>query len=93
MTVLEKWMGRHPDHDAVILPYLRFQSWRLYKVKPDRARHHVAVAYADATDLRGRLRYLVATRPVVDRAFEGLRRLWRLRRRPRLRLRGGAAYR
>jgi len=93
MAVLEKWLGRQPGHDAVILPYLRYQSWRLYKVKPDQARRHVAVAYADAGDLRGRLRYLVATRRVAELGFEGVRRLWRLRSYPRLRLRGGAAYR
>lgn len=93
MVVLEKWLGQEPDHDAVILPYLRHQSWRLYKVKPERARGHVAVAYADARDPRGRLRHLVATRQVAERLFEGLRRLWRLRLHPRLRLRGGAAYR
>lgn len=79
MVVLEKWLGRYPDHDAVILPYLRYQSWRLYKVKPEQARNHVAIAYAAAHDLRGRLRYLIATRRSVERGFEGVRRLWRLR--------------
>ncbi len=89
MSVLEPWMGRRADHDAVILPYLRFQSWRLFKVHPDKARHHLALAYRDARDLRGRARHLVATRPVAEAAFEGLRRVRRLG----LRLAGRPAYR
>lgn len=78
MAVLEKWVGRDPRHDAVILPYLRHQSWRLYKVHPDLGRAHVAVAYRDARDPAGRARHLVATRPAAERAFEVLRRLRRL---------------
>jgi glycosyltransferase involved in cell wall biosynthesis len=79
MSVLEKWLGRRPEHDAVILPYLRFQSWRLYKVHPDKARAHLAVAYRDARDPRGIARRLIATRPWAERAFEALRRVWQLR--------------
>ncbi len=89
MTVLEKWLGRHAAHDAVIVPYLRYQSWRLYKAHPDLGRRHLAVAYADDASVAGRLRHLVATRPSAEAAFEQLRRLWRLR----LRLRRAPAYR
>ena len=45
LAVLGKWLDRDPDHDELILPYLRSQSWRLYKVHPDLGRPHVAVAY------------------------------------------------
>jgi glycosyltransferase involved in cell wall biosynthesis len=83
LAVLEPWLGRHPDHDEAILGYLRYQSWRLYKVHPDRGRAHVAVAYRGARAPTGRLRYLVATRPGVEAAFERLRRIWRLRLRLR----------
>ena len=89
MTVLEKWLGRDPAHDAVLVPHLRSQSWRLYKVHPDLGRPHLAVAHAGDTSVTGRLRHLVATRPAAEAAFEQLRRLWR----QRLRLRRGAAYR
>lgn len=91
LAVLEKWLGRDPAHDAVILPYLRFQSWRLYKVHPDRARPHLAVAHQGARDVTGRARYLIATRDWAQRCFDLVRRVWHLRL--RLRPRGRPAYR
>jgi hypothetical protein len=78
MAVIEKWLGRDPAHDALILPYLRYQSWRLYKVHPDRARRHLAVAYAGDRSSSGRAKHAIATRPAVERGFEALRR-WRRR--------------
>lgn len=81
LLVLEKWLGREPAHDAIVLPYLRYQSWRLFKVHPDRGRPRVAVAYRDARDAQGRLRHLVATRAWAESAFEALRRVRRAVRR------------
>ena len=97
MAVLEKWLGRQAAHDEIILPYLRRQSWRLFKVHPDRGRPHVATAYAADRSAVGRLRHLVATRPAAESAFEVLRRSTRgLRRAVRdrgLRVDRAAAYR
>lgn len=81
MSVLEKWLGRHPEHDAVVLPYLRATSWRVYKVHPDLGRPHVAVAYADDRSARGRARHLVATSSAAEATFELLRRSRRRLRR------------
>jgi glycosyltransferase involved in cell wall biosynthesis len=74
MTVLEKWLGRDPAQDAVIRPYLREQSWRLYKVHPDLGRSHLAIAHRDDRSPAGRAKHLIATRPVAERTFEALRR-------------------
>jgi alpha-1,3-rhamnosyltransferase len=77
LSVLEKWLGRSPAHDAIILPYLRDQSWRLYKVHPEVGRPHVAVAHRHDRSLRGRSRRLVATSRAAERIFEALRRIRR----------------
>jgi glycosyltransferase involved in cell wall biosynthesis len=74
MAVLEKWLGRGADQDEVILPYLREQSWRLYKVHPDLGRPHVAIAHRDDASPSGRAKHAIATRPAVERGFEALRR-------------------
>jgi glycosyltransferase involved in cell wall biosynthesis len=77
LRLLAKWIGRDAATDAVVYPFLQAQSWRLFKVHPDMARQHVAVAYGRATDVRGRLRHLVATRPLAEAGFEVLRRVTR----------------
>ncbi len=77
LTVLEKWVGRDPTQDEVILPYLRDQSWRLYKVHPHLGRDHVAVAYRGDRSPRGRARHLVATSSAAESVFELLRRVRR----------------
>jgi glycosyltransferase involved in cell wall biosynthesis len=82
LVVLGKWLGRSPDHDAVILPYLRSQSWRLYKVHPELGRAHVARAHRVDHSLRGRARHLVATSPIAERAFDALRQARRRLRWP-----------
>ena len=77
LTILEKWLARDPAHDEIILPFVRSQSWRLFKVHPDRGRRHVAVAYRRARDPRGRLRHLVATQAWAESGYEALRRVRR----------------
>ena len=77
LTVLEKWLGREPAHDEIILPYLRGQSWRLYKGHAEVGRPHVAVAHRHDRSPRGRARHLVATSTAAERGFEGLRGLRR----------------
>ena len=74
MAVLEKWLGHDPANDAVIVPYLREQSWRVYKVHPDLGRPHLAVAHRDDRSPSGRAKHAIATRPAVERGFEALRR-------------------
>jgi glycosyltransferase involved in cell wall biosynthesis len=81
MAIQEKWLGRDPLHDAQILAYVRPRSWALYKEHPDLGRAHVAVAHAGDRSATGRLRHLVTTRPVAERAFEALRRARRRLRR------------
>lgn len=77
LTTLGKWIGRDAVSAEIIVPELQAQSWRLFKVFPDRARGHVALAYARPADLTGRARRLVATSRPAELGFEVLRRLSR----------------
>jgi glycosyltransferase involved in cell wall biosynthesis len=81
MGTLEKWIGADPESDEFVDAYLREQSWRVFKVHPDRAREHVLIAYRRPRDLQGWLRRLVARRRWAESAFEGLRRVRRVVRR------------
>jgi glycosyltransferase involved in cell wall biosynthesis len=83
LQLLAKWLGRDEATDDVVVPFLQEQSWRLYKVHPDLARHHVAVAYSVRAGLMGRLRRLVATSHLAEGAFEVGRRVTRPWRRSR----------